>query len=87
MAKLLGEVLTIRALVYYDLIRAWGDVPARFEPITSGTIYRPKESRDVIFKHLMSVCYSTTTPPPGTDVQSSAVAVKVILSFNPMLMV
>ena len=73
MAKLLGEVLTIRALVYYDLIRAWGDVPARFEPITSGTIYRPKESRDVIFKQLLADLEKAipALPWPGQDATTS----------------
>ena len=54
MAYLLGEVLTLRAMIYYDLIRAWGDVPARFESTTSETIYKAKESRDEIFKQLLA---------------------------------
>ena len=54
MAYLLGEVLTLRAMIYYDLIRAWGDVPARFESTTSESIYKAKESRDVIFKQLLA---------------------------------
>ena len=54
MAYLLGEALTLRALLYYDLTRAWGDVPARFEPVTSETIYVPKASRDVIYKQILS---------------------------------
>ena len=49
MAYLLGEALTLRAMVYYDLCKAWGDVPARFEPVTSETTYLPKSSREVIF--------------------------------------
>ena len=54
MAYLLGEALTLRAMIYYDLCKAWGDVPARFEPLTSETIFLPKSSRDVIFKHILS---------------------------------
>ncbi|MBR1706530.1 MAG: RagB/SusD family nutrient uptake outer membrane protein [Bacteroidales bacterium] len=54
MAYLLGEALTLRALIYYDLVRAWGDVPARFTSITSETIYATKSSRDVIFKQLLA---------------------------------
>lgn len=54
MAYLLGEVLTLRAMIYYDLCKAWGDVPARFEPVTSETIYLPKSSREVIFKQLLA---------------------------------
>ncbi len=53
MASLLGEALTLRAMFYYDLVRAWGDVPARFEPTTSETIYLPKVSRDTVFVHIL----------------------------------
>ena len=54
MAFLLGEALTLRAMIYYDLIKAWGDVPARFESITSATIYAKKASRDVIFNQILA---------------------------------
>ena len=54
MAYLLGEALTLRAMIYYDLIKAWGDVPARFEPITSDNIYVAKSSRDVIYKQILA---------------------------------
>ena len=53
MAALLGEAMTLRAMFYYDLVRAWGDVPARFEPTTSETIYVPKVSRDTVFVHIL----------------------------------
>jgi starch-binding outer membrane protein, SusD/RagB family len=51
---LLGEALTLRAVYYADLLKAWGDVVARFEPITTETLYLPKSSRDVIYKQLIS---------------------------------
>ena len=54
MAYLLGEALTLRALIYYDIVRVWGDVPARFNSVTSENIYVAKESRDVIFKQLLA---------------------------------
>ena len=54
LAYLLGEALTLRAMIYYDLTKAWGDVPARFESITNETIYAKKESRDVIYKQILS---------------------------------
>ena len=54
MAYLLGEALTLRAMIYYDLTKAWGDVPARFASLTSETIYAPKDSRDVIFKQILA---------------------------------
>ena len=53
MAYLLGEALTLRAMIYYDLTKAWGDVPARFVPLTSDTIYAKKDSRDVIYKQIL----------------------------------
>lgn len=53
MANLLGEALTIRAVLYADLLNYYGEVPARFEPITAETIYLPKSDRDVIYKQLL----------------------------------
>lgn len=54
MAQLLGEALTLRALVYFDLIKMHGDVPARFEPITNETMYQPRANRDSIYKVLLA---------------------------------
>jgi len=54
MAQILGEVLTLRAFLYFDLVRAWGDVPARFEPINSETVYLPRSDRDVIYKQILA---------------------------------
>ncbi len=54
MAYLLGEALTLRAMIYYDLIKAWGDVPARFEPVTAETIYVQKSDRDVIYTQILA---------------------------------
>lgn len=54
MAYLLGEALTLRAFYYADLLKTWGDVPARFEPITSETLYLSKSSRNVVYKQLLA---------------------------------
>ena len=54
MASLLGEALTARALLYTELLKAYGEVPARFEPITPETIYVNKADKDVIFKQLLA---------------------------------
>lgn len=51
--QLLGAALTYRAVYYADLMKAWGDVPARFDPISSETLYLPKTSRDTIYKRLI----------------------------------
>lgn len=54
LGQLLGEALTYRAIYYADLMKAWGDVPARFEPINSETLYIPKSNRDIIYKQIIS---------------------------------
>ncbi|MDL2282299.1 RagB/SusD family nutrient uptake outer membrane protein [Parabacteroides sp. OttesenSCG-928-G06] len=54
MAQILGEMLTLRAVVYNDLIKGWGDVPARFEPVNAETVYLPRADRDVIYKQLLA---------------------------------
>ena len=53
LGHLLGEALTLRAIYYADLMKTWGDVPARFEPINSESLYLPKSSRDEIYKQLI----------------------------------
>lgn len=54
LAQLLGEALTLRAVLYLDLIKGWGDVPARFQPITTATMYLGRSDRDVIYKQLLA---------------------------------
>ena len=53
MAHLLGEALTMRAVIYNDLIKAWGDVPARFYPITLDDITLPRTNKDEIYLMLL----------------------------------
>ena len=54
MAELLGEALTARALLYAELLKAYGEVPARFAPIDANTIYLNKSDKDIIFKQLLA---------------------------------
>jgi hypothetical protein len=54
MGQLLGEALTLRAIYYSDLLKAWGDVVSRFEPVSSNTIYLAKSSRDDIYKQIIA---------------------------------
>ncbi len=54
LAQILGEALTLRAMIYYDLVKAWGDVPARFEPLTSASLYVPRADRDTIYKYILA---------------------------------
>ena len=76
MAHLLGEALTLRAVVYNDLLKAWGDVPARFEPNSSENLYLPRTNRDVIYKQLLAdleeaegYCYWANQSSITKDVQ------------------
>lgn len=70
---ILGEALTLRAMIYYDLVKAWGDVPARFSATTSTTIYVPKSSRDVIFKQILADLETAMDylPWPGANATTS----------------
>jgi len=54
LAQLLGEALTLRALIYADLVKAWGDVPARFQPVAKMDVYVAKSDRDVIYKQIIA---------------------------------
>lgn len=54
MAQLLGETLALRSVIYLDLIKGWGDVPARFDPINTETLYLPRADRDVIYKQILA---------------------------------
>jgi len=54
MGQLLGEALTLRVIYYADLLKTWGDVVARFVPVTTETMYLAKSSRDVIYKQILA---------------------------------
>lgn len=73
MAYLLGEALALRAQYYYDLIRAWGDVPARFAPVTCKTLYQAKADRDVIYKQIIADLKEAANylPWPGASKRTS----------------
>ena len=55
MERYLGEALTIRAMVYFDLIRYFGDVPFKTESSKAdlSNAYLEKTDRDVIMDALM----------------------------------
>jgi len=54
MAYLLGEALTYRAFFYYELVKMWGEVPLRTEPVSTATIYLQKSDRDDIYKVILA---------------------------------
>ena len=53
MAYLLGEALTYRAFIYFELTKFWGDVPFRTKPVSANDIYLPKTDRDVIYVQIL----------------------------------
>ncbi len=75
LGRLLGVALTYRAVFYADLIKAWGDVPARFEPINSETLYLEKSSRDIIYKQIIADLAeaSTLVPWPNENEKTGTV--------------
>lgn len=54
MRQLYGELLTLRGMIYFDLVKAWGDVPYRFSPINSETLYLAKTDRVTVLKKVMN---------------------------------
>jgi starch-binding outer membrane protein, SusD/RagB family len=48
-----AEALTLRALMYTELCRNFGDVPFRTEPATDETFYVERTDRDVIYEELI----------------------------------
>lgn len=76
LAQVLGEVLTLRAVIYNDLIKGWGDVPARFQPITTDSVYLPRNDRDVIYKQLLSDLDEAATLLPWPKGSSATASVE-----------
>ncbi len=56
MKAALGEAKTLRAMVYFDLIRLFGDVPMKLEPtdVNLSNVYLPKTDRDEILDVLIA---------------------------------
>jgi hypothetical protein len=56
--RYLGEALTLRAILYFELVKSWGDVPFSTEPTSidqPATSYRlPRCSRDTIYDHIIA---------------------------------
>jgi hypothetical protein len=53
--RLYGEALTIRAQLYFDLVKFWGDVPAPYIPSTDQPdLNLPATNRDAIYDHILN---------------------------------
>ena len=51
---LLGEALTLRSLLYVELVKTYGDVPGRFEQTTNENVNMGRTNKDEIYKRLLS---------------------------------
>lgn len=56
MLRFKGEALTLRAMLYFDMIRFFGDIPMKMEPSQSdlSNAYIPKSNRDEIMDRLIA---------------------------------
>ncbi len=53
--RLLGESLLIRAQLYYELVRIWGDVPAQWVPsVFVPDLFLGRTSRDTIYNRILA---------------------------------
>ena len=53
--RLYGEALTIRAQLFFDLIKFWGDVPAPYIPSTDQpNLNLPATNRDSVYDHILN---------------------------------
>lgn len=52
--QLLGEALTLRAFIYVELMRTFGDVPGRFVQTTNENSYMPRTSQDSIYRRVLA---------------------------------
>ncbi|MEG1585256.1 MAG: RagB/SusD family nutrient uptake outer membrane protein [Bacteroidales bacterium] len=81
MNYLLGEALTLRAFFYQDLIKIWGDVPARFEPVTNQTIYLGVSSRAEIYDRILADLETAATLVPWSGTESTKTVQRVSKGF------
>ncbi|MGI4870939.1 MAG: RagB/SusD family nutrient uptake outer membrane protein [Janthinobacterium lividum] len=65
MQRLLGEMLTLRAQYYFELVRNWGDVPEPRTPSVTGQDFQLfRTDRDTVYTHLVKdLAYAQTLMP------------------------
>lgn len=68
----LGEALTARALLYTEMLKAYGEVPFRFSPLKKENLYVNKTDKDEIFVQLLddlreAIIYLDGVKPARTD--------------------
>ena len=83
MQRYLGESLTIRAMVYFDLLRIFGDIPLKLEPSKSdlSNVYQGKTDRDVIMDQLMTDLEEAIDLLPWVDTVSGYTSERVTKGY------
>lgn len=81
MSYLLGEALTMRAFFYHDLIKIWGDVPARFEPVSNQTIYLGVSPRAGIYDRILADLETAATLVPWGGTEATKTVQRVSKGF------
>lgn len=68
--RLLGEALVVRAQLYFDLVRIWGDVPAQWVPSAFiPDLFLGRTNRDTIYNQLLTdLAYAKTLMPWRAEV-------------------
>ena len=81
MRYLLGEALTLRAFFYLDLVKIWGDVPARFEPVHNENLYASVSPRGEILDQLLEDLETADSLIPWSGLSETSTVQRVSKSF------
>ncbi len=66
--RIYGEGLTLRAIMYFDLVRLWGDVPFKTTPSAAGENFDlPRTPRDTIYDSIISDMIKAVDLVPWAD--------------------
>ncbi|MCD8101281.1 MAG: RagB/SusD family nutrient uptake outer membrane protein [Alistipes sp.] len=78
MLQYLGEARTLRAYLYYDVVRNWGDVPFKLEPTEpdGSNIYAGKTDRDEILDTLIEELLDVEDLVPWLGENSNATRIE-----------
>lgn len=83
MKGMLGEVITLRALGYFELIKNWGDVPFKYgaTEYDLSNVYLPPTDRDSIYDVLLSDLQEAEAYVPWVKASNYASVEKITKGF------
>ncbi|GAB3414426.1 RagB/SusD family nutrient uptake outer membrane protein [Niabella aquatica] len=67
--NILGQTYFIRGMLYFNLVRMWGGVPLRLEPVNQSNLYKPRASADEVYAQVISDLEKAKTLLPEPAVQ------------------